>query len=77
MFFWYSPKLLIESRILNVSVDSSSLNIFLVSVTHLLKIMKTIHVSSKMYDILGFLNFLYLPQTMQYIYIYIYIYISF
>ena len=50
-----------------ISIDSSSLNIFSSSLLDLLKIIERTNVFSKMYDILGFLNFLYLLKIMQYI----------
>ena len=49
----------------NISIDSSSLNIFLLSFLYLLQIIERANLYSKMYDILGFLNFLYLPQITQ------------
>ena len=44
-----------------MSIDSSSVNIFL----SLLQIIEKSTIFPKMYDILGFINYLYLPQTIQ------------
>ena len=52
--------------IFNISIDSSSLNIFSSSFLQLLQIIERTSVFSKRYDILGFSNFLYLPQIAQY-----------
>ena len=52
--------------IFNISIDSSSLNIFSSSFLQLLQIIERTSVFSKWYDILGFSNFLYLPQIVQY-----------
>ena len=41
----------------NISIDSSSLNIFSFSFLHLLQIIGRTNVFSKRYDILGLLNF--------------------
>ena len=49
----------------NISIDSS-LNTFSSSFLDLLQIIERNRVFSKMYDILGLSNFLYLPQIMQY-----------
>ena len=51
--------------IFNISIDSS-LNTFSSSFLDLLQIIERNRVFSKMYDILGLSNFLYLPQIMQY-----------
>ena len=64
-FFWYCSILLIKRRIFNILIDSSSLNIFSSLLAHLLQIIERTNVSSKMYDILGFLNFLCLQQATQ------------
>ena len=64
--FWYFSILLIRSRIFNISLDSASLNIFSSSFLHLMQILERSNVFSKRYDILGFSNFLYLPQIKQY-----------
>ena len=45
----------------NISIHSSSLNIFSSSFSHLLQIIEKTNVFSNMYDILEILNFLYLP----------------
>ena len=50
---------------LNILIDSSSLNILSSSFLHLTQIIERTKVFSKMYDILGFLNFLCLPQITQ------------
>ena len=52
--------------IFNTSIDSSSLNNFSSLFLDLLQIIERSTVSSKRYDILGFSNFLYLPQITQY-----------
>ena len=51
-----------------MSIDYSSLNTFLSSFLHLLQMIRKTNVSSKMYDILVFLNFLYLPEITQMIF---------
>ena len=51
--------------IFNIAIDSSSLNVFSSSFSHLLKIVEGTNVSLKMYDILDFLNFSYLAEIMQ------------
>ena len=43
-------------------IDSSSLNIFSSSFLHLLQVIESTNVFYKMYDVLDFSNFLYLPQ---------------
>ena len=53
-------------RTFNISIDSSSLNNFLSSFLHLLQIIERTNVFPRRYDILGFPNFLYLPQKIQY-----------
>ena len=55
----------IKPRIINISIDPSSLDTISSSFLHLLQITERT-VFSKMYDILGFSNFLYLPQITQY-----------
>ena len=55
-----------KPRIFDISIDSSSLNIVSPSFLHLQQIIERTNVFSKMYDFLGFLNFLYLPHIMQY-----------
>ena len=60
--------LLIKPRSFSISIDSSSLNIFSPSLPHLPQIIERTNVFMKMHDILGFLHFLYLPQTTQYIF---------
>ena len=49
----------------NIAIDSSFLNILSFSFFDLLQIKNRTNVFSDMYNILGFLNFLYLPQTIQ------------
>ena len=57
---------MIKPGIFNISIDSSSLNIFSCSFSHLLQIIERSNVFlSKIYDILGFLKFLHLPQITQ------------
>ena len=54
-----------KPRIFNISIDSSSLNIFSSSLLHLLQTTeRTIFL--KMYYILAISNFLYLPEITQY-----------
>ena len=53
--------LLIKSIIFSISIDSSSLNIFLSLLSHLLQIIEKTNAFRKIYDILRFLNLLYLP----------------
>ena len=55
----------IKPIIFNISIDSSSLNNFSFLFLCLLQIIERT-VFSVRYDILGFSNFLYLPQIMQY-----------
>ena len=45
----------IKRRIFNISIDSSSLNIFSSLLRHLLQILERSNVLSQIYDILGFL----------------------
>ena len=52
-------------RIFNISIDSSSLDIFSASFLHLLQIIERTNVFSKSYGILGISNFLYLLQISQ------------
>ena len=55
--------LLIKLKIFNIFIDFfSSLNIFSTLLSHLLQILGKSNVFSKMCDILGFLNFLYLSK---------------
>ena len=54
--------LLIKPRIFNISIDSSSLNIFSYSFPHLLQILERSNVLLQIYDILGYLNSLYFLQ---------------
>ena len=58
----------IKPRIFNISIDSSFLNVFSHSFLQLQQIIERTKVVSKMYDILGFSNFLYLPQVTQHIF---------
>ena len=53
----------IKPRIFNILIDSSTLNTFSSSFLHLLQIIEGTNVFSKMYDILGFSNFLYLSAS--------------
>ena len=55
----------IKPRTFNISIHSSSLNNFSSSLLHLLQITERTNVFSNRYDILGFLNLLYLPQITQ------------
>ena len=55
-----------KPTIFNISIDSSSFNIFSSPFLHLLQIIERTNVFSKKYDVLGFSNFLYLPQITQY-----------
>ena len=50
----------VKPRITNISIGFSSLNIFSSSFLHLLQIIERTNVVSKMYHILGLLNFLHL-----------------
>ena len=50
----------------NILIDSSSLDILSSSFSHLLEIIERTNVFSKRYGILGFSNFLHLPQITQY-----------
>ena len=59
--------LLIKLKLCIISIDSS-LNIFLSLLTHLSEIIERTNFLSKMYDILGFLNFLYSLHLIQWIY---------
>ena len=66
--FFSSYIFLINSGSFNVSIDSSSLKTFSSSFSHLLQIIERANGFLEMYHILTFLNFLYLPQTTQYIF---------
>ena len=65
---YYLFMLLVIPIILNISIDSSFLNICSSLLQQLLKIIQRANVLSKIYDILGFLNFLYLLHLIQYIF---------
>ena len=52
-----------KPKTFNISIDSSSLNTFSSSFFHLLQIIERTDVFTEMYDILGFLFFLYLPAS--------------
>ena len=67
-------KFSIKPRIVNISIDSSSLTNFLSSFLGLLQIIKRTNLFSKRYDIFGFSNFLHLPKITQYIFIHIFSY---
>ena len=54
--------LLIKTRFFNISTDSSSSNIFFIFISNLLQVIERTIFFKKMYDVSGFLNFLYLPQ---------------
>ena len=56
---------LIKHRIFNTSIDFSSLNIFSSLLLHLSQIIESSDVLSKIYDISGFLNFLYSLHLIQ------------
>ena len=60
--------MLTKSRIFSITFDSSSLNIFSSLPPHLLQIIERINVFWEIFDILGFFNYLYIPQTMQWIF---------
>ena len=53
-----------KPRFLNILIDSSSLNIFSSLLLHLRQIIERTDAFFRMY-ILGFIDFLYLPQTFQ------------
>ena len=57
---WNSSIFLIKPRIVNISIDSFSLYIFSSLLPHLLQIIERNNILSKVHDILGDLNFLYL-----------------
>ena len=59
--FWYCSIILIKTKIFNILIDSFSLNICSSLLPHLLQKIERTNVFSRMYDILGFLLFLYLP----------------
>ena len=61
----------IKTRIINISIDSYSLNVFSSLLPQLSQIKEKPNVLSKMCDILGFLNFLYLLQVMQQIFFFL------
>ena len=54
-----------------MSIGSSYLNIFSFPFLHLLQILEKTNVFSKVYGLLGFSNFLYLPKITQYIFFYL------
>ena len=56
----------LNQKFFNISIDSSSLDIFSSPFLHLLQIKEIIDVFSNRNDISGFSNFLYLPQITQY-----------
>ena len=57
----------IKPRVFDISIDSSSLIIFSSAFVQWLQIIEKtmMYVFSMMFDILGFSNFLYLPQITQ------------
>ena len=55
----------IQPRIFNISIEYYSLSTFLSSFLFLMELIEGTKVFSNRYDILGFQNFLYLPQIMQ------------
>ena len=66
---YYQPILLIKPRIFNFSIDSSSLNIFSSLLPHFSQIIERTNILSKIFDILGFSNFLYSLRLMRYIFL--------
>ena len=64
-FFKSNYIFLVKQRVFDISTESCSLIFFLSSFLHLLQIIERTSVFSKRHDILGFSNFLYLPQLMK------------
>ena len=61
----FGSALLAKSKILNISIGSSFLNVFSYLLPHLLQVTEFTNASFNMFDVLVFLNFLYLSQTTQ------------
>ena len=53
-FIWNFYILLTKQRIFNISINSSSLNVFLSSLSHLSQILERGNVLLQIYDTLGF-----------------------
>ena len=64
----FGSVLLAKSKILNISIGSSFLNVFSYLLPHLLQVIELTNVSFNMFNVLVFLNFLYLSQKTQQIF---------
>ena len=60
--------LLAKSKILNISIGSSFLNVFSYLLPHLLQVIELTNVSFNMFNVLVFLSFLYSSQKTQQIF---------
>ena len=61
----FNSVLLAKSKILNTSIGSSFLNVFSYLLPHLLQVIELTNVSFNMFNVLVFLNFLYISQKTQ------------
>ena len=64
----FGSVLLAKSTILNIPVGSSFFNVFSYLLPHLLQVIELTNVSFNMFNVLVFLNFLYLSQKTQQIF---------
>ena len=60
--------LLAKSKILNISIGSSFLNVFSYLLPHFLQVIELTNVSFNMFNVLVFLSFLYSSQKTQQIF---------
>ena len=61
----FGSVLLAKSKILNISIGSSFLKVFSYLLPHLLQVIELTNVSFNMFNVLVFLNFLYISQKTQ------------
>ena len=61
----FGSVLLAKSKILNISIGSSFLNVFSDLLPHLLQVIELTNVSFNMFNVLVFLSFLYSSQKTQ------------
>ena len=64
----FGSVLLAKSKILNISIGSSFLNVFSYLLPHLLQVIELTNVSFNMFNVLVFLSFLYSSQKTQQIF---------
>ena len=61
----FGSVLLAKSKILNISIGSSFLNVFSYLLPHVLQVIELTNVSFNMFNVLVFLSFLYSSQKTQ------------